>query len=515
MEGGEPWKVQDVNPTSKVYTNLPSVAFVPGGCAMLGNNSPVKIVKNPHYQSFISSGKSEYSVEMEANATMRLVQPNRANVEKSLAKCDVLPVYPDDDLQDEVEILVDDYLAPILRQTTLFADQIVEFNFQASPGKFWKRLGCKTKGDVLRHPLFVKWVEDCNHAPLVDYCGKVEFLPFLEIVEELKIRGFFNPVFDFNVKMKILYENQNNALLDNNDWCWIKYGLVKQYGGFDRLGKSLEIYDFHDEDDCVGFDRQINLVTTYNRRNKFLRYTVAQYAMLCYVLAFILLSLVLCPDGIIRVRQTGNDSGRNNTTSDNSMAHLPILFRMICKLWLNYSHYRRLPTLAEIMEHHFYAVFSDDALGGHKLEALGVTPEQFIMNKAETYLEFGMKLKPKQHFHSVGKGKLNPQHSFLGSYFVWDDEVDQYIPYPRVEKLASLIYYVEKKQPNETIIVRAIAILVLAAPIPWLYKEVSNYLDFLLETLRHDSGKLPEELLRLVEQTRNNPKQWFVSTLGR
>lgn len=515
MEGGKPWCAQDVNPGTTVYTNLPSLAFVPGGQAMLGGNSPMKAVKCPYYDGFVRSGRSEHFNTVSSHATMRVVLPNRTNVEKSLAKCNVKPIYPDDEIQQYADYLVDAYMAPVLKQPTMSIDQHCEFNFQASPSKFWKMKGCKTKGDALKHPDFIRWVMSLEHLPLVDYCGKVEFLDLIDIIEELKIRGFFNPQFDFNAKLKILYENQNVMLLEMCDEMMIKYGFIKQYGGFNRLGKSLEVYDYHDEDDCKGYDRVINLIKTYGLRNRYLRYTVHQYGMLCYVLAFTLISCVICPDGIVRVRYTGNDSGRNNTSTDNSIGHLFILFRFICKLWLYYSKFKRFPSLEELLYHHKYCIYSDDALGAHRLEILGITPEDFVKCKTETYLEFGLEFKPKQHFHSIGAGRLDPRHSFLGSSFVWDEDVEQYIPYPRVEKLCSSLFYVEKKSSPEIIIVRTLAIMVLSAPVPWLYQEVSNYLDFLLETVPYSSALVPGELLLLVEQTRNNPKQWFVKTLGR
>jgi len=240
-----------------------------------------------------------------------------------------------------------------------------------------------------------------------------------------------------------------------------------------------------------------------------------QYGMLCYVLAFILQSYVICPDGVVRIRTTGNDSGRNNTTTDNSLAHQEILFRFICKLWLFAQ--GRLPTLDEILAHHKYAIFSDDAFGAHRLKVLGVKPEDFIRIKEETYAEFGLTFKPSQHFHTSGlvNGRLDPRHSFLGSSFCWSERIKQYIPYPRLDKICSSLVYTVKKLHNDVQIVRTLALLVLSAPIPWLYREISSFLDFLLENYSHSTFVLPGDLLELVDRARSDPELWFTQSYGR
>lgn len=499
-----------------VYDNLPSVGFCPAGVAMLGNKIPMKAVKCPFYQGFISSGLSESSPLVMENATMRVVVPNRKNVEKSLAKCNVLPVYPDDALQTYVEGLVDEYLGPLLRTTTLLPDQAVKFNMETSPSLTWRSKGCKSKRDAFAHPQFAAEVSDCTHVPLVDYCGKTEFLDIEEILTDGKIRGFFNPPLDFNVKQKILFENQNLSIKSACDRNWIKYGFVKQYGGFDRLAKSLLKFDMFGESDCTGYDRHIFLMYVYMRRIRFLKYTILQYGMLCYVFAFILYSFVICPDGVIRMRQTGNDSGRNNTTVDNSMAHIPILFRFCCRLWLA-SRFRRLPSLDEILTYHSFCVYSDDAFAAHCLSYLDINIDTYGRIAVEVYREFGLTLKPKQTLYTLRtvEGRMDPRHSFLGSYFYWSEECETFVPYPRIQKICSSLFYKEKGLSNDLIIIRTLALMILSAPEPWLYQELSRFLDFLLDTIPHSIDLLSESWISTIEAARLRPELWFVSTLGR
>jgi hypothetical protein len=499
-----------------VYDNLPSIAFCPRGVAMLGSKIPMKAVKCPFYQSYVKSGLSEHSEQVKSKATMRVVVPNRVNVEKSLAKCNVLPSYPDDQLQETVEDYSDQYLRPFLYQYTLHPDQHVKFNLNTSPSSTWKVLGCKTKADAFNHTMFAWMLTDCTHIVLVDYCGKVEFLDIEDILINEKIRGFFNPSLDYNVKAKILYENQNLAFKIAWEKSWIKYGMVKQFGGFDRFARDLEQFDFFDEGDCSGYDRLIWLGKVYDRRNKYLRYQSHQYSLVCYVYAFIVNTFIICPDGVIRMRQTGNISGGNNTTVDNCMAHLPILIRFICKMWLN-SRFRRLPTFEEIFVNHRYAIYSDDAFGAHKLTYLGIDIDTFMRLKIETYLEFGLVLKPKQTLLTwkLDSGRINPKHSFLGSYFYWDLKTEMYVPFPRLEKICSSLYYKEKGMENDLIIIRTLALMVLSAPELWLYNEISRFLDFLLDTIIHASDVLPSSYINLIEIARNRPEVWYITGIGK
>lgn len=503
--------------TNMVYDNLPSVGFCPSGVAMLGNKVPMKAVECPFYQGFVRSGLSEDFPLVKENATMRVVVPNRRNVEKSLAKCNVLPKYPNDSLQDYVETLTDEYLAPLLRQTTLDADQHVKFNMSTSPSMTWRLKGCKTKADAFQHPEFGAAVSDCSHVPLVDYCGKTEFLDIDDILKEEKIRGFFNPPLDFNVKQKILYENQNLAIKNACNTHWIKYGFVKQYGGFHRLALTLLKFDMFGESDCTGWDRHIYLMYVYMRRNRFLKYTPMLYGLVCYVFYFILNSFVVCPDGVIRIRKTGNDSGRNNTTVDSCIGHIPIAFRLICRLWLYSPRFQRLPTLEEILTYHSYCIYSDDAFAAHCLSYLEIDLDTYARISVEVYAEFGLTLKPKQTLYTMkmDNGRIDPRHSFLGSYFYWSEECEIYVPYPRLEKICSSLYYKEKGLSNDLIVIRTLALMILAAPIPWLYNELSRFLDFLLDTIPHSPDLMSENLLHIIEAAQQRPQLWFVATLGR
>lgn len=494
---------------------MPSVAFIPQGVSHYSYGINHKEVCCPYYQKYIQTGMAN-SLKVIENADMSIVVPNRINMDISVKKCDRPPKYPQDDLQKYVENVGDKYLAPMLKQRVAHFDDTVEFNLSSSPSSFWKNMGCKTKGDVLKHPLFHYFVFSIFILPIIDVNPKVEYKELIEILQG-KIRTTFNPQFDFNVKMKILYDRQNNALKKQSslEKSWIKYGFNKTDGGFHRQAIYLEQFDYHDEGDVSGFDRECFLRNTYMRRNKFLQFPPVYFWLVCYVFAFILHSYIKCPDGVVRVRLTGNDSGRNNTTADNCLFHVIVLFRFICRLWLELSKFKRLPELSEILYYHHYLVYSDDHLGSHRLKLLEVDEQSFIKLKAEVYAEFGMELKAKQTFVSSGIGRLNPRHSFLGSHFVFDCEWNMYCPFPRINKICSSLYYKIKEADINQVIMKTCQLAIISVPEPWLHDELVGFLNFLLQNYAHKQNVLPADYIAMALNVSQNSRAWYLHLLGK
>lgn len=521
LENGYP-VVLGVLPGNKEYDYLPSIGFMPSRVAMLGNKSPLLVTPCPYYREFENTGTTDFEYITE-HATMRGVKANRTNVQISLEKCNSPNKYPNDDLQVEVEKQVYEYMGPILTTTMAGPDSNFEINNSTSPAKQWKERGCKDKAEALAHPDMPDAVWGIDHVPIIDYNGKVEFLEQTEIVNDKKIRGTFNPPLDLLLKEKLFFDNQNKNVKDNNQTNWIKYGFVKQYGGFHRLGLEMEEYDYHDEDDVTGYDRVISMVPTYRMRTHFLSFPDKFYLMYCYVVQFVLYAIVACPDGVLRKRLTGNISGSNSTTVNNSIAHLFILFRFIHKFWLIIV--GRIPTLQEILFFHKYNIYSDDAFGGHKIRAILELSDRLISYdqaivilktlKVETYAEFGAILKPKQHFSSEGSGRLNQAHSFLGSSFHFDELLGMYVPYPRINKLASSLKYTLKPLNPVDQITKVFAITILAGTVPRLHKECVTFLNFLLDTYKFKHGELPEYWISLARIAVDTPTVWYLNNLGR
>ena len=417
------------------YQHLKAIGFNPKGVACLAKGSALNILPDPLFEEARNYFDFPF---IDEHASMRGVKSTRSNVEKSLAKCDARPTYPSDPLQTMVEDMVFTYLKPELSVGVLRPQDDVYIKNASSPGKKWKQKKCKTKGEALSHPDFPSEFRSLTSDPVMDYNGKTELLEVEEIVVEDKIRGTFNPPIDFIMKQKLIFDRQNASIAAASKKKWIRYGFVKQYGGFHKFCSDMEQFHIIDEDDCKGYDRLIYLMKVYELRWRgFSKFSPGFMLTFWYCAWFSIFNLVLCPDGVVRQRQTGNGSGSNNTTADNSIFHLLVVFRFIFKLWKRYQ--GRYPTLSEVLDNHRYNIYSDDAVGGHNISLFpDLTLDEFYSMKVSTYLEFGLILKPAQHYLTVRPdlGRISPKHSFLGSYFYYDEKLRFYVPYPRVEKIS-------------------------------------------------------------------------------
>ena len=276
------------------YEHFEALCHVPSRQQQFGDKIPFVVNKCPVYERFRQTGLSDTEF-VDSLADMREVRATNKNVALSLDKCDTQAVYPDDNLQMYVENIVSRYLKPILSVTVATPDHEFDVKNSTSPNSFWKELGCANKGEALQHPNLPGMVDSIYHPPICDYNMKQELLTLDDIMERGKMRGTFNPPLDFLMKEKILYDLQNEALVKHCDTSWIKYGFVKQYGGFNKLGEEYHEYEIMDEDDVTGFDRGIYLEPTMRIRNSFLIGRQFFFGMMCYVTYFIIYALVRCP----------------------------------------------------------------------------------------------------------------------------------------------------------------------------------------------------------------------------
>lgn len=464
---------------------------------IITNTIPFKQKLCKYYLAFEKEqGDSKYIDEF---ATMAQVIPTWENVKLSILKCDAKPMYPNDELQQWAETMSFRHLQFSLTQPIYQKGQELDITTSTSPASFWKEKGCGTKGQALLHSDSQYFIENITTPVICDYNTKVEFLTMHDIVDRNKIRGTFNPPLDFIVKEKLLYDNQNHAMVENCHNSWIKYGFVKQNGGFSKLAEEYKDFEIMDEHDVSGYDRTVFLEPTMRLRNKCLQYPKGAQPLVEYVTANLVRPLFNCPDGVVRQRQTGNISGSNLTTTNNSIAHVLVLMRFIGKLWLQGE--KRLPTFEEIFYYHNYSIYSDDALGGHTISHLSISLDDFNAIKVEVFNSFGLNLKLSQTMTTkVVDRKIDPKHSFLGSYFHHYPKLDAYLPYPRVEKLCSAIKYtLEHLQPVD-MIAKMVAIKNLSTPVPELLELTDRYLNFLV---RKYGNKVPYGL----------PDEW-VSTIS-
>lgn len=492
------------------YKYFQAEAYAPGRVTPLSEKTPFLINEELLFQEYCKTGLADKKY-IEELASMRGVKPTRRNMQISLDKCDTKPIFVEDDIQAYVDELVYQYLSPYLTVPYCNSDHKYEINLSSSPGKFWKRQGCKTKGDALKHPKFSEYLTSIDHIPICDYNGKIELLDS-DLIRDGKIRGTFNPPLDFIMKQKYLYDLQNKALLENHDEIWIKYGFVKQYGGVDRMGKILELCQILSCDDCIGYDRIAFLKKVYELRNRCLQFPSHLKDLVDYVTYYTIHSYIACPDGVIRQRATGNISGSNNTTTDNSILHTFIQFRFIVNLWLKYLN--RYPTLQEVVDAAKCYIFSDDNTCGYKFP-FNISLDEFYEEKVRTYRMFGFELKPAQkELSRPSKGNLG-NHSFLGSSFHYDEEYQMYVPYPRVEKIASsLIYCVDSHEPVD-VLAKAYALTVLSCMVPKLGDECRKFLKFLLSNVKNPQKVLGYDGVNLINMAIDNPKIFYLQHMGR
>lgn len=505
--------VEEVRDTNINFTNFPSRFFSKNSVTPLSTTaSPKTVMEEPFYSKFRSTGRSNVEY-IDENATMRVVKPVRHNMNVSLAKCNVKPIYPYDADQKLAEELTCKFLEPFLTQDVAPDDHKYDINRSSSPGKFWKRKGCKTKADAIEHSEFMDYVTSIDHIPIFDYNGKVELLDE-KLIDGGKIRGTFNPPADFIIKQKKLYDKQNTAMKENYKNSWIKHGFVKEYGGFNELAKELEEADIVSEDDVNGYDRSSWLEPVYRIRNRFLNYSENLFLLVAYVTYYTVRSFVRCPDGVIRQRSTGNASGSNNTTPDNCILHVLITFRLIINIYR--LKLLRTPTFDECLKVAVSInIYSDDNTSGWRFP-FELSLDEFKQAKIDTYLQFGFTLKPTQHLLTrVVNKRLDPRHSFLGASFHFDEEVNQYLPYPRVDKITSSLKYSVGKMPKEDLLVRTLALMALSVVIPVLYDEVSKFYKFLLEQIPKSKSLMGDELYYLGFEAMNNPRVLLHRYTGR
>lgn len=471
----------------------------------------------PHFKAAILDPFSDIDVDyLSQLADHRRVRKCKENMDLSVKKCDVPGKCPRDELQKTVMSYAYSLLEDSLNTTVSGPDDDLSYTPGSSPSSWYKRKGFKTKKDVLLYDdTFPERVFSTDHIPMCDYNEKDELLPLSSIMEDNKIRGTFNPMFDFVMKQKLLFGRQDENLKKNSSKAssWIKYGYSKEYGGFNRLGKQLEQFEFIDEGDVKGYDRSIFLEPVYDLRVKGLSYPSEYFPMLVYVIIYTIFAIFVSFTGDVLMRLAGNISGSACTTSDNSIAHLIISLRLILNLYRYKNH--PIPSLSDICKNHHFLIYSDDCLSGHNLSVIGATMEDYLYIKTLTYKEFGLELKASQQVNSYVKNKkLSDKHSFLGSFFYFDDFYRAYIPYPRAGKIASSIVYRWSGLTRDDFLPKLISMYVLASAIPKLQCEIKKIIEFAFEHVKSNHPDI--ELYReLYARGQKSSRFWFGWLLGR
>jgi hypothetical protein len=427
------------------------------------------------------------------NAKYHSVRAIDSAIELSIKKMDVGKTLPEkDDIYQKTFNVMLIALAYIKNARPLKTAELFDFNRDTSPGLPWIKLGFKTKGDVLS-TAFNTLMEFCwrfkEEFPVCTYNDKTEFLPE-EDLNRNKVRGTFGASMHYVLREKMVYGGQNKALKDGHQGRWIQYGVVKQYGGFHRAMKPLEKMDITEEGDISGFDRTAPLDPVYDLREALMDTPPFLREMQKHVREFNTKTLVLLPNGKIVRRKTGNASGHASTTCDNSILHLFILVYLFVGRLYEIGRPETEITWRYICENCIYRIYSDDKLGGVKLASFEWDVKQFVESTQRAYKKFGMVIKDSATLltYVMKEGsavRINPRHSFLGSFCFYSEEDSMYLPIPRLEKICSSLVYQPLNKLNKTeYFARLIALTGLVAHVPVYLEIMVKYLGwFQLENL--------------------------------
>lgn len=454
-------------------------AFQPKHMYYIGNSNTVKSKFNNDQDEFLPCPYyKDYVVEtgddiLEKLSTHAPVKRTEELFFKSFEKCDVPRVMPKGEfeginLEKAHEIAVEYTYTQFNFLRDSYPTSDLDFNRPTSPGLPYTRMGFKTKGDVLdRLDLATEMGE--QYMPIYTVSDKYEYLS-REDIGNGKCRTFFAPDVTFLAHQKVFTTEHNDRMHDrcnNYDTYWSRYGMTKQYGGFNNLMKAHEKFDVHLTGDGSGWDRVIPLLPeVWSLRKHYLYMTIDLEPMFDYVATNTVTPLVGLPDGSVYQRVTGNNSGSNTTTTDNCIAHTIISYMFY--LMLGWRRYGRWLTYAEIHDFGMASLYGDDSLASlhSKCYFFDYEDEPEIRRIAEiyfrqAYISYAVVIKSTQ-FNLV-LGKPNGLE-FLGSTSLLSD--GYYHAVPRIGKLCTSITQSLKDKSPTQLVSSVLAMYELTSTVP-------------------------------------------------
>lgn len=460
------------------------------------------------FQEFAKTHQEEYDL-IQSKATYRRVKPLFKNVKLSYMKLDQRPQNP----KNKWYLLAVEYAWRMMAPSLVAGiAEICEIVSKASPGIpfTWEKLF--TKEDALNSKLF-KYLQGILYIVIWATYTKDEFLPMEDLLRD-KVRTMFGPDLLELMWQKFFFDGQNQNIIDNNSKIWIKYGMCKQYGGFSDLMKSIEKFPLRFEGDLSGYDRVVDLTDVYELRTRGLVYPPQFTQKLASVIENLMHSIVLLPNGDLVELLTGNRSGSNNTAADNSIKHLIIKFYQLIRMRVDKG--MPEPSYAECLMHSECAIYSDDFIQSFDDVFFPYNTEELDIFMRDTYKEFGLELKPTATYFSYGVGKLDSNHSFLGSYAKWDVSRGFYLPTPRVGKICSSLLFegLQKLQPFDHII-RVLTLTMLSSPDVELFNAIRKYFIFLYDKLGIEDRFKVDDYLQTVQVRIESRSTFMLVMTGR
>lgn len=354
--------------------------------------------------------------------------PSRVNVEISFKKLDVVPVY---DFYDDpyyslaFNMVFTVFQSLFSRSYPWNAEQIMaSIEMNAAAGFIWSQNGIKKKIDFFKNDSCVNYLFDEDmflNDVIWKVIPKIEWKHYSDLIIE-KIRTFIIGPVETIYYGKMIYGEQNILM---KEFWWSAYGFNPYCGGTHELGLLLEgslvlIYD------VKGWDRKLPLLKDiYKIRNHHVPSDLLYIAQ--WFAKTLIKSYIVHPDGHLYCKESGNNSGSNNTTNDNIIGHCIIFSHFLFRLFKG-----DISQITRVI----CKLFGDDNISGFPMFTL--KDSQYVKSVlVDTFALYGLELDPIEFYDGpVGA-------SFLG--FKIDKWESFYIPvFDQSRLLASFCYTFEK-----------------------------------------------------------------------
>jgi len=479
-------------PKSNKYQNLNEVGFLPRYVSLAKDGLNYSSQFDKTFKQYKDFGYNTQRLEYESD--YELVRALEENCWTSINKCDTKPYNMDNDPIYKLALEYADYiLETSLEARTSIQDN--EIKMDSAAGVVYSMNRIKKKRDALTSHIFADLIQRHDYIPLAGIATKQEFLSNEDLAKG-KVRTTFTSPLDLIMKQKLFFQTQNENIKLNSRDEWIKYGMKKQYGGFDRFMREMENYSHVFQSDASGYDRTVFLLDTYYLRWKHLEYPDELEELLFWTMFHSIFPFCVCPNGLIFMRQCGNNSGANNTASDNSIAHLIIVLYLFIYAYFNKN--SEYPTLSDIDDNVEMGLYSDDKLGAADFKFFGwESIEDFQRDEVEVYGRFNMIVKPSSILvteNRVGE-PINEKHEFLGSSATYVPEYGKYVAYPRIGKICSSITRKGIEElSEENHFTKIMQLKALSYAEEWLYNDIEKYANFLIS-----HSKIKQRLKQIKE----------------
>jgi hypothetical protein len=370
------------------------------------------------------------------------------------------------------------YISSYIKRTTpRYKDLYMDFT--TGCGYPWNRFFNK-KSEIPE-----EWIKMDLFGPIETYywhlAMKKEKLPIKKILEKDKMRSFMMPSVTMLIWLKIFSQDFNEAM---KEVPWSAYGFNWHNKGFDRIMRRLARHRWCVDYDISYWDKAFPLKEEcYRIRRKFLDMTFEEEKIFSEITDMEINPIIVLPTGEVLQLDCGQCSGSENTTADNTLAHIMIImYEAIC----GYEElHGEIPTLQDILANIEAAIYSDDNVSTYTDKYKFMADP---IKKDKIFKQFGMAIEhdnpEKWNFsdHLVG-------HQFLG--FTVKNYYGTYVPTYPYDKIKDSSIVLENNEGPQEQLNRFAALLELLT----FTDNYDEYKDF----IRQYSHLYPEMELPFLE----------------